>query len=144
MFIRVEIAVIPYKLISRSLRSTHFFLVCFVLFLSFPASPSRKVAFRIISCDLLYKFVRAYMCMRIVVVSPSGFICSAMFLSLYLLGTILNNFFLTFAMLTPLIILANSADVHQLEKKLMNSNNKVADQESKWEKFQLFCRGSEN
>ena len=45
MFIRVEIAVIPYKLISRSLRSTHFFLVCFVLFLSFPASPSRKVAF---------------------------------------------------------------------------------------------------
>ena len=25
----------------------------------------------------------------------------------------------------------------------MNSNNKVADQESKWEKFQLFCRGSE-
>ena len=31
--------------------------------------------------------------------------------------------------------------VHQLEKKLMNSNNKVADQESKWEKFQLFCRG---
>ena len=50
------------------------------------------------------------MCMRIVVVSPSGFICSAMFLSLYLLGTILNNCFLTFAMLTPLIILANSAD----------------------------------
>ena len=34
--------------------------------------------------------------------------------------------------------------VHQLEKKLMNSNNKVADQESKWEKFQLFCRSSEN
>ena len=33
--------------------------------------------------------------------------------------------------------------VHQLEKKLMNSNNKVADQESKWEKFQLFCCGSE-
>ena len=59
MFIRVEIAVIPYKLISRSLRSTHFFLVCFVLFLSFPASSIRKVAFRIISCDLLYKFVRA-------------------------------------------------------------------------------------
>ncbi|CAH3022045.1 unnamed protein product [Porites evermanni] len=55
--------------------STHFFLVCFVLFLSFPASPSRKVAFRITSCDLLYKFVRAYMCMRIVVVSPSGFTC---------------------------------------------------------------------
>ena len=25
--------------------------------------------------------------------------------------------------------------VHQLEKKLMNSNNKVADQESKWESF---------
>ena len=34
--------------------------------------------------------------------------------------------------------------VHQLEMKLMNSNNKVADQESKWEKFQLFCRGSES
>ena len=34
--------------------------------------------------------------------------------------------------------------VHQLEKKLKNSNNKVADQESKWEKFQLLCRGSEN
>ena len=34
--------------------------------------------------------------------------------------------------------------VHQLEKKLMNSNSKVADQESKWEKLQLFCRGSEN
>ena len=26
----------------------------------------------------------------------------------------------------------------------MNLNNKVADHESKWEKFQLFCRGSEN
>ena len=34
--------------------------------------------------------------------------------------------------------------VHQLEKKLMNSNNKVADQQSKSEKFQLFCRASEN
>ena len=34
--------------------------------------------------------------------------------------------------------------VHQLEKKLMNSNNKVADQESKWKMFQLFCLGSEN
>ena len=34
--------------------------------------------------------------------------------------------------------------VHQLEKKLVNSNNGVADRESKWEKFQLFCRGSEN
>ena len=34
--------------------------------------------------------------------------------------------------------------VHQLEKKLNNSNNKVADQESKWEKFQLFCCGNEN
>ena len=90
MFTRVEIAVIPDKLISRSLRSTHFFSVCFVLFLFFPASPSRKVAFRSISCDLLYKFMRAYMCMRIVVVFPSGFICSAMFLSLYLSGTILR------------------------------------------------------
>ena len=26
----------------------------------------------------------------------------------------------------------------------MNSNNKVADQESKWEKLQFLCRGSEN
>ena len=35
--------------------------------------------------------------------------------------------------------------VHQLEKKLVNSSNdQVADRESKWEKFQLFCRGSEN
>ena len=34
--------------------------------------------------------------------------------------------------------------VHQLEKKLKNSNNKVADQESKREKFQLFCCGNEN
>ena len=50
------------------------------------------------------------MCMQIAEVSTSGFICSAMFLSLYLLGTILNNCFLTFAVLTPLIILANSAD----------------------------------
>ena len=110
MVTRVEIAVIPDKLISSSLRSTHFVLVCFVLFLFFPASPSRKVGFRIISCDLLYKFMCAYMCMRIVVVSPSGFICSGTFLLLYLLGTILNNCFLTFSMLTPLIILANSAD----------------------------------
>ena len=42
------------------------------------------------------------------------------------------------------IFLNKVSYVHQLEKKLMNSNNKVADQESKWEKFQLFCRGSEN
>ena len=90
VFTRVEIAVIPDKLISSSLRSTHFVLVCFVLFLFFPACPSRKVAFRIISCDLLYMFMRAYMCMRIVVVSPSGFRCSVTFLSLYLLGTILK------------------------------------------------------
>ena len=34
--------------------------------------------------------------------------------------------------------------VHQLEKKFVNSINGVADRESKWEKFQLFCRGSEN
>ena len=35
--------------------------------------------------------------------------------------------------------------VHQLEKKLMKSNNKyLADQECKWEKFQLYCRGTEN
>ena len=32
--------------------------------------------------------------------------------------------------------------VYQLEKNLMNWNNKVVDQES-GEKFQLFCRGSE-
>ena len=101
MFTRVEIAVIPRKLISSSLRSTHFFFACFVLFLFFPASPSRKVAFRIISCDLLYKFMRVYMSMRIVVVSPSWFICSVKFLSLYLLGAILDNCFLTFATLTP-------------------------------------------
>ena len=110
MFSRVEIAVIPRKLISRSPRSTRFFFACFVLFLFFPASPSCKVAFRIISCDLLYKFMRVYMCMRIVVVSPLWFICSVKFLSLYLLGAILDNCFLTFAMLTPLIILVNSAD----------------------------------
>ena len=109
VFTRVEIAVISDKLISSSLRFTHFVLVCFVLFLFFfPASPSRKVAFRIISCNLLYMFMRAYMCMRIVVVSPLGFRCSVTFLSLYLLGTILNTWFLTFSMLTPLIILANS------------------------------------
>ena len=82
VFTRVEIAVISDKLISSSLRSTHFVLVCFVLFLFFPASPSRKVAFSIISCNLLYMFMRAYMCMRIVVVSPSGFRCSVTFLSL--------------------------------------------------------------
>ena len=110
VFTRVEIAVISDKLIFSFVRSTHFVLVCFVLFLFFPASPSRKVGFRIISCDLLYIFMRAYMCMRIVVVSPSGFRCSVTFLSLCLLGTILNNWFLTFSMLTPLIILANSAD----------------------------------
>ena len=111
VFTRVEIAVISDKLIFSFVRSTHFVLVCFLfLFLFFPASPSRKVAFRIISCDLLYMFMRAYMCMRIVVVCPSGFRCSVTFLSLCLLGTILNNWFLTFSMLTPLIILANSAD----------------------------------
>ena len=61
-------------------------------------------------------FMRAYMCIRIVVVSPSGFRCSVMFLSLYLLGTILNNWFFTFSMLTRSIILANSADgiIHYL------------------------------
>ena len=42
------------------------------------------------------------------------------------------------------IFLNKVSYVHQLEKKLMNSNNKVTDQEIKWEKFQLFCRGSEN
>ena len=111
VFTRVEIALILDKLISIFLRSTYFLLVCFVLFLFFfPASPSRKVAFRITSCDLLYMFMRAHMCVRIVVVSPSGFRCSVTFLALYLLGTILNNCFFTFSMLTPLIILANSAD----------------------------------
>ena len=34
--------------------------------------------------------------------------------------------------------------VYQLEKKLVKSSNAVADRESKWEKFQLFRRGSEN
>ena len=42
------------------------------------------------------------------------------------------------------IVLNKVSSVHQLENKLMNSNNKVADQESKREKFKLFCRGSEN
>ena len=110
VFTRVEIAVILDKLISIFLRSTYFVLVCFVLFLIFSASPSRKVAFRITSCDLLYMFMRAHMCMRIVVVSPSGFRCCVTYLALYLLGTILKNWFFTFSMLTPLIILANSAD----------------------------------
>ena len=56
-----RLAVIPDKLISTSRRSTHFSLVCFVLFLFFffPANPSCKVAFRIISCDLLYNEVYA-------------------------------------------------------------------------------------
>ena len=46
----------------------------------------------------------------IAVAGPSWLICSAKFLSLYLLGTILKYCFLTFDMLTPLIILATSAD----------------------------------
>ena len=51
----------------------------------------------------------------------------------------------TNVLILPLQFFLNKVSyVHQLEKKLMNSNNKVADQESKWEKFQLFCRGSEN
>ena len=33
------------------------------------------------------------------------------------------------------IFLNKVSYVHQLEKKLMNSNNKVADQESKWKSF---------
>ena len=76
VFTKVEIAVIPDELISRSLRSTHVFFVCFVLFLSFPASPSRKVAFRIISCDLLFKLMCAYMFMLIAVASPSWFMAA--------------------------------------------------------------------
>ena len=51
----------------------------------------------------------------------------------------------TNVLILPLqFFLSKVSYVHQLEKKLMNSNNKVADQESKWEKFQLFCHGSEN
>ena len=51
----------------------------------------------------------------------------------------------TNVLILPLQFFLNKVSyVHQLEKKLMNSNNKVADQKSKWEKFQLFCRGSEN
>ena len=42
------------------------------------------------------------------------------------------------------IFLNKVSYVYQLEKKLMYSSNKVADQENKWEKFQLLCRGSEN
>ena len=52
--------------------------------------------------------------------------------------------FLTFNYPSFTISLNKVSYVHQLEKKLMNLNNKVADQESKCEKFQLFCRGSEN
>ena len=50
------------------------------------------------------------MFMFIVVASPSWFICSAKSLLPYLLGTILNYCFLTFDILTPVIILATSAD----------------------------------
>ena len=42
------------------------------------------------------------------------------------------------------IFLNKVSYVHQLEKKVMYSSNNVADQESKWEKIQLNCRGSEN
>lgn len=42
------------------------------------------------------------------------------------------------------IFLNKVSYVYQLEKKLVNSSNGVADRESKWEKFQLFRRGSEN
>ena len=42
-----------------------------------------------------------------------------------------------------LLVLAKQY-IYELEKKLVNSNNGVADRESKWEKFQLFCRGNEN
>ena len=48
-------------------------------------------------------------------------------------------------LLLPLIFFLNKVSyVHQLEKKLKNSNNKVADPKIKWEKFQLFCCGNEN
>ena len=60
-FTRVEITVTPDKLISRSLRSTLFFVACFVLFLFFLASLGLKVACRIISCDLLCMLMYAYM-----------------------------------------------------------------------------------
>ena len=36
------------------------------------------------------------------------------------------------------IFLNKVSYVYQLEKKLMYSSNKVANQESKWEKFQLY------
>ena len=42
------------------------------------------------------------------------------------------------------IFLNKVSYVYQLEKKLMYSSNKVAYQESKWEKRQLLCRGREN
>ena len=70
-----RLAVIPDKLISTSLRSTHFSLVCFVLFLFFffpltQVAKSRLGSF--LAIFYITKFTRAYMCMRIVVVSPSG------------------------------------------------------------------------
>ena len=73
-----RLAVIPDKLISTSLRSTHFSLVCFVLFcfcfvFFFPltqVAKSRLGSF--LAIFYITKFTRAYMCMRIVVVSPSG------------------------------------------------------------------------
>ena len=71
-----RLAVIPDKLISTSLRSTHFSLVCFVLFLFLFFFPLTQVAkSRLVSFLAIFyitKFTRAYMCMRIVVVSPSG------------------------------------------------------------------------
>ena len=42
------------------------------------------------------------------------------------------------------IFLNKVSYVYQLGKKLVNSSNGGTDRESKWEKFQLFRRGSEN
>ena len=84
-----------------------FVLFCFCFF---SRAQVASLRFRIISCDLLCKLMCAYMFVLIAVAGPSWLICSAKFLSLYLLGTILKYCFLTFDMLTPLIILATSAD----------------------------------
>ena len=59
-----RLAVIPDKLISTSLRSTHFSLVCFVFVFSFPltqVAKSRLGSF--LAIFYITKFTRAYMCM---------------------------------------------------------------------------------
>ncbi|KAK2564050.1 hypothetical protein P5673_012268 [Acropora cervicornis] len=55
-----------------------------------------------------------------------------------------DNFFSEYTSHRKMNVLRLRGGCSSLEKKLVNSNNGVADRESKWEKFQLFCRGSEN